>query len=321
MGRRDISSHELNQIIKLKEAGASWLKIQQKTEVPRRSAKLVYEKWQQSQPMAELKAARINVATELFMEHLNTLVNLARHVASHLVVPSSTGMSADQFLDTLLGRKILGQENLYHLPQTNNKRESKLVLRYNKLLFKSLQDHTRENIRWEALNEWRMAWDNFIVLCNELQKSAYGIVETNFNEDKKISIRINEEGRNENAVECIADTIYEATLRDIIDDNLGLGEPLVKKSLDADSRTQIITKGFSEKTIFTFVDAGLAEEVLRIFDSAITSITVLVRLNSFNAMRDEIDKMKTAIEELDDMLNPLILRPIIIRTRCDLCPV
>ena len=27
------------------------------------------------------------------------------------------------------------------------------------------------------------------------------------------------------------------------------------------------------------------------------------------------------IEELDDMLNPLILRPIILRTRCDLCPV
>jgi len=34
----------------------------------------------------------------------------------------------------------------------------------------------------------------------------------------------------------------------------------------------------------------------------------------------EVSQMRQAIDELNDMLNPLVLRPIILRTRCKLCP-
>ena len=46
MRKRYISDNELNQIIKLKQAGASWLMIQNQTGVPRRSAHNAYEDWQ-----------------------------------------------------------------------------------------------------------------------------------------------------------------------------------------------------------------------------------------------------------------------------------
>ena len=46
--RRGITEDELNQVIKLREAGANWLTIQKETEIPRRSAKLFYEKWKKS---------------------------------------------------------------------------------------------------------------------------------------------------------------------------------------------------------------------------------------------------------------------------------
>ena len=62
MRKRYVSDDELNQIIKLKQAGASWLNIQNQTGVPRRSAGKSYEGWQRSQSIEELKAARVNVA-------------------------------------------------------------------------------------------------------------------------------------------------------------------------------------------------------------------------------------------------------------------
>ncbi len=37
-------------------------------------------------------------------------------------------------------------------------------------------------------------------------------------------------------------------------------------------------------------------------------------------LRLEVGNMKKVCEELREMLNPVKLRPMILRTRCDLCP-
>jgi len=58
MRKRYVSDEELNKIIRLKDSGASWLKIQDAIGVPRRTAKRAYEEYEQSKSFQELKAAR-----------------------------------------------------------------------------------------------------------------------------------------------------------------------------------------------------------------------------------------------------------------------
>ena len=47
----------------------------------------------------------------------------------------------------------------------------------------------------------------------------------------------------------------------------------------------------------------------------------LVKGNTVQELYHEVGNVKKAHEELREMLNPVKLRPLLIRTRCDLCPM
>ena len=75
------------------------------------------------------------------------------------------------------------------------------------------------------------------------------------------------------------------------------------------------------ETVLTFI--GIANKSLA---EKVTGICNLVANNLrkgdiVQQLDDEADKMKEASDELREMLNPVKLRPMILRTRCDLCPV
>lgn len=322
--RRGISEDELNKVIKLKEAGLSWLKIQDESGVPRRSAKLAYEKWQKSQSITELKAARINVATEIFKGHIQALVNIAGYIAIRLTTPSSTHLTADQFIDSLLEQKI-GEQNLYDLPQTNDRHRSKSVLRHNQLLFKALQDHIREKIRWAAFNEWRTAWGKFLDLIGEIRitirEEISDLAGKEFNKNEKLLQSIRENSGNQNPVTLIVDTIVDTICQDIIESNLRTGGQVVEITSDNVLSTHVITSRKDNKAVFTFTDGAIAKEVSEIFCSLDEQVRVLHVLAGNKAIGDEINRMQTAIKELDEMLSPIILYPILLNTRCDFCPV
>ena len=316
---RGISAEELNQITKLKEAGASWLRIQQETGVPRRSGKLAYEKWQQSQSMEELKEARVNVATELFKSHIHALVNLAGYLTENLAMPPSTQAKAEDFLTSLLENEITGQPSFYDLPQTNDRHRRKSTLRNNRLLLKALQEHTRENVRWGTLNDWKTAWDDFKELFGDIRKLTSLEVGKITKDRKEIFTRIEHDGGNTDAFGCIVDTIVEGARYGAMENDFGLDEPLVKIGL-VNNASAVITR-VENKEIFKFTEQALAEEVLDIFDTANTTLRVMITMTRGNAIREAVNKMQLAIEELDNMLNPVALYPILLRTRCDYCPV
>lgn len=318
---RGISAEELNQITKLKEAGASWLRIQQETGVPRRSGKLAYEKWQQSQSMDELKEARVNMATELFKAHMNALVNLAGYLTANLAMPPSTQAKAEDFLTSLLENEITGQPSFYDLPQTNDRHRRKSTLRNNRLLLKALQEHTRENVRWGNLADWKKAWDDFKELFGGIRELTSREIGKIAKDRKEIFARIEHEGGNTDAVGCIVDTIVEAVRHDAMENDFGLDEPLVRIGLANNAPARMVITRIDNKEIFKFTDQALAEEVLDIFNSANTTIRVMITMTRKNAIREAVNKMQLAIEELDKVLNPVALYPILLRTRCDFCPV
>ena len=71
MKKREFTDEEWALILKLKQSGASWLKIQDETGIPRRTIKRAYEEWESTKSYDELKQARIHVAGEEFRDHID----------------------------------------------------------------------------------------------------------------------------------------------------------------------------------------------------------------------------------------------------------
>lgn len=165
MKKRELSDDELNRLLRLKQSGFSWLKIQREYGIPRRIAKRAYDDWQREQTFTELKESRRTVAAEAFRDHVASLIKLSTFLAMHLdilrTIPTES-LSGAQFLDSLWQMNVLGEPQdspSWGLSETGAEREKRLVIRQHQLLFQALQDHTRE-LRWEVLKEWEDAWDN-----------------------------------------------------------------------------------------------------------------------------------------------------------------
>src|SRR5271157_1530345 len=94
MKKRLLADDEFNQVLKLKQAGASWLKIQREAGIPRRIAQRAYEDWQRNQSVIELKQSRQTVATEAFREHVASLINLGTFLAMNLEIPGTISAAA-----------------------------------------------------------------------------------------------------------------------------------------------------------------------------------------------------------------------------------
>jgi len=64
----------------------------------------------------------------------------------------------------------------------------------------------------------------------------------------------------------------------------------------------------------------LAREVS---DVSIWAIANLLKLKSdlIQKMKEEVSKMQENASQLEAVLNPLVLRPIILNTQCDICPI
>ena len=84
MRKKELSDENLAQVRELRQAGHSWLAIQEKTGVERRLAKRTYNEWLDGRSLNELKQARVNVATEALSEHLDSLVKFAERLIDHL---------------------------------------------------------------------------------------------------------------------------------------------------------------------------------------------------------------------------------------------
>ena len=180
MKKRELSPIELKKVVELRQLGAKWTEIERETRVERRVAKRAYKEWEKDKEMKEQQAMRFRVAAEAFHEHLNDLTKLAESLVNSLRVPEMLRElnGADEALDQLWMRNIGGQ--LEPFPTSSVERE--IVVRRSKMLLESLQDHTREKVRWEALEEWKQSWNNAIQYSKELRLKATEIIRNNLRE-------------------------------------------------------------------------------------------------------------------------------------------
>ena len=173
MRRRYVSDEELNQVIKLKQGGASWLRIQNETGIPRRTAQKAYEEWEGAKSSEELKRARTAIAEEEFRRHMGDLTSLAQALVDSFYIPMPTARIKDtnEVFDNVWRQDIRqGRKTV------TGEKEERRVVRQNKMLYQALQEHTSEVVRWQALEEWKQAFTNYFEQCGALQKEVRNII-------------------------------------------------------------------------------------------------------------------------------------------------
>lgn len=339
MRRRELSNEELNKVIKLRQAGTSWLKIQHETGIHRRTVKRAYDKWEHSQSLPELKEARKGVAEKAFLDHLKSLTTLAGSVVTNLSVPFSiTDMekNAEQFFiwlwqQNLLWRGVyaspenqerynLSQRHVYTMgdPQCFLMGDPQFNSLENELLFKCLQDHTRgEGVRWEALKEWKKARDSCAKIVIKLRKETSVGVNNFLKQERETNFlqRIKEEEQTQhNPGDEMAKATLNAVWQGVVEDKLG--QDLVRM-VSPRSGGQCIMK-VKDETFLIFNDTtSIAEKVIHICNFVLNNLS---KGDMVEQLQREVRIMQKATEELRQMLNPVRLTPMILRTRCDLCP-
>lgn len=317
MRKKDLSDDKLTQVRELRQAGHSWLAIQQTTGVERRLAKRAYNDWLDGRSLNELKQARVNVATEALSEHLDSLVKLAERLTDHLDLPRSPQelQSANEHLNILFETNIFGES--YELSQVDMKRKSQRNRRRNQRLLKCLQDHTVGKVRWQALDEWEKAWDSCRSISNKLRPEAQEVVAAVLHEENDFLEIIKKQTEEELAVKWMARTVLDAIWQTILDGKFNPECPEVALAYNLVGRQLPYILSSKEEPRFTLKEWN---EGLTSACQKVAKILLDNQIELFRQLYDEVHKARKAIEELDEMLDSLVLRRVILLRQCDLCP-
>jgi len=316
---RGLSDEKLRRVIVLRETGSSWVRIQEEVGIDRRTAKRAYEDWERNQSREELKAARKDVAAEEFRNHLHCLIKLAESLLNTLDIPSSpnTTISAEEILLNLWQRDIAGEYGAYGL--SDQKPETRRILRQNQMLFKSLQDHTHEE-DWQAFNEWGNSWDTCIRVLAKLREEARKTLSNILNQESNLKNTLEKGCGKKDAVKRMVDGVLHVVWQCILAGKPDQQFPLVQAMPLGGGRIEVTFGKYTLTEGLIFTEADLAEQVVRVCKWATKNLCIGRKDDMVEPLMNNVNTMRKSIEELAEMLNPLKLGPMILNTRCDLCP-
>ena len=318
MKKIELSPLELKKVVELRQLGAKWTEIEHETEVERRAAKRAYEEWERDKKMKEQQRVRFRVAAEAFHEHLNDLIRLAESLVSALCVPKMLRelRNADEVLDRLRMKNILGE--LEPLPTSTD--EIGRLVRRNNMLLKSLQDHTQKKLRWETLEEWKQARNNAVEYSEKLRSETTKLIREILNNQLGLKKRIESASGGNDIAEKIADGVRENIWRGILARKPEPLHVLKGASVVAEGRVWLEFYHGDSDTKLDLGDVELAKEILSMCRQVATNLWEGTQSDMVRRLTDEVRRMQDTTKELEESLDGLILRPIILRTACDLCP-
>lgn len=320
MKRQGLTVEELEKVIRLKKGGTSWLRIQHETGINRRTAKRAYEKWEQTKSTDELSKARQDVAAQAFSEHINNLIKLAGSLVGALCVPERLCVlgNAEEALDRFWITNILELERSSTSESVSHGREH--VAWRNKMLFKSLQEHTRGEVRWRALEEWNEARNSAVWRSRELRSEVAEIITDMLNRQPDLKDRVTTAVAGGNVTGKISNGLMETMWRGVLTGNQEQVHAIKGASIFTEGQVWLEFYESDTETRLLLNDEKLAKEVCVICRRANDSLRTGRKSDLVQALTDEVSQMRARSRELEESLDELLLRPMILLTRCDLCP-
>jgi DNA-binding transcriptional regulator YhcF (GntR family) len=321
MGRKEPTSEELDEIIRLRESikSTSWREIGEQTGVERRIAQRAYESWKQKQSLVQLQQARMHVTAVEFRLHIDSLITLADALVNGINVPTYTSLKNN--VDSVLG-KILQQdyeEDLRELyfegARPENNRSEQQIIRRNKLLLKSLKQHTRNKVRWDILDDWKTYWNECIEALADIEKETLKVVGNCHKKEPRLMEILERDKGNIDYVNALADVVL-MYIWSIWTEGKDKPESNIQTSLKREGRVIVFSMVGASAQI-SLPDPSLYDDVVKLCSIAVDDITRSARGRELELM---ISRIVTKAREFKEMLEALRLRPVILLTRCELCP-
>ena len=119
-------------------------------------------------------------------------------------------------------------------------------------------------------------------------------------------------------IEKISDGVRKTIWRGILTGKPEQMHALKGSSVLTEGRVWLVFSDGSEAKLY-LDDEELAKEVLDMCGQVVTNLRE-TKSDLVQKLADEVRRMQDRTEELDESLDGLILRPMILRTRCNLCP-
>ena len=331
-----ISDEMLEKIVALVQGGANWSKIQRETGIDRRTAKNVYKKWELNSSVEDLQKVRREIAAVEFRTHMDSMVTLAMTLVSNLSLPSSIAdmkRNSQEFFEWFWQQDLLlrysDSPQATIIPVDNEgflTGDQKIYYEEKKLLFKSLRDHTRGEVQWNVLdNDWKNARDKCTISVPDFLKRTRELVDnyiknaTDTDFLKKVKKATKKDDPAKNITETIVNVMWRSiTRRELKRETLPSFETITR---DKSENVNVIAIRSGDENLFSFIGEDkqyLAKKITQICN---TTIKVLSEEETVQKLDAEVGNIVKASHDFRLMLNPLKLRPLILRTRCELCPV
>ena len=323
-----LSHNQLEQVLNLCEKGISWVKIEKETGFARRIAKREYDEWSAKQSQRQLEDARKDVVAQEYRLHLALLSRMAEFLLDSLVIPDPLTdlRRADEVMWQFLAKDIY-QDQLSFGPRLGDQQRDKRVIRMNELLFKSLRDHTERKMPWQVLDIWKGARDSCIKDIEYMKKEIHVVFTNILNQESKLKEKLDKGYMNSSVTENIKKGILINTwLSGITGVNSQVtamkGVSLTKKG----TGWVVFHENAPAETNVTFDrespsdNEWLAKEVSDVSKWTIENL-LRGKVDLIEKVKKEVHKMQESTDRLEATLNPLVLRPIILNTQCDICPI
>ncbi len=325
MKRVVLSDSQLEQVLSLRQNGLSWVKIQRETGIPRRIARRDYEESQRRQSQRQLESARKDIAAQEYRLHLDLLAHFAGNLVDAVGMPEMITelMGADKVMANLFSKDIYKEHQPIGLSVGEWQREKRIVS-MNLLLFKSLRDHTRGKARWEALDEWKAARDRCVGQVEMVRRELITDLDNILAQKPQLKKMLDASNRPDLSSRVVEGTLVNIWLNDVIGKEGTVTSFLGASAIKKDTAWIKFHEQAPGWTIITFdsndrsTNKDFAKEIAGMSNRAILNLRTKGALSEIKL---QTDKMQKAANELETTLNPLVLRPIILNTRCDICPI
>jgi len=314
-GKPRITGEQISEMIRLRRQGKSISAIAQATGCHRQTIR-AYLKERQADILAD--EVRKQVLTDELQKHLDDLTQFAVSFKSYLTLLSSPTEDRDA---AAVFKPLLGE----HLPQgldadsQKARREQRQMGRRNWMLLKSLREHTREKGWWQAFEEWQQAWDTCRKGLEEVQKQAPKVVGDLLNQKASLKEEVERKTGKKDALErMVRDVLLVAWWVGTASNPEEELEFRNFRVVPEGQRLRIMTGNYYLNLIFSETETALAQEVAAVCNLALRNLYQQIMVDEILGM---LHRMDEKIEEIDDALDPFMLRPLLVRTRCELCPV
>jgi hypothetical protein len=199
--------------------------------------------------------------------------------------------------------------------------EERHILRHNLMLLDALRCHTEGKVRWNALDHWRGEWDAGVAALGQLSKRTRELLTNILSQEPKTKDKL-EKGLDHITIDQLIEGIMAVLWDNILDGDPQMAEQEVEIRLAGVGKTFVVFGDRAAKATLTLIDKSLAEKIVGLCRWVLKNLNIEDEGRSLIArLLAAVTLMRKKQQELEEMLDPLILTPLLLKTRCSLCPV